>query len=46
MLTLFVGYAIWLMSKEYKLDELHGGITDKNLHKHLVRERQVGKEIW
>lgn len=35
-----------LMSKEYKLDELLGGITAKNLHKPIGTGAPVGKEIW
>ena len=32
--------------KEYKLDELLGGITGKNLHKPIDTGAPVGKEIW
>lgn len=37
--------AIRLMSKEYKLDELLGGITAKNLHKPTDTSALVGKEV-
>ena len=32
--------------KEYKLDELLGGITGKNQHKIIDTGAPVGKEIW
>lgn len=32
--------------KEYKLDELLGGITAKNQHKPVDTGAPVGKEIW
>lgn len=32
--------------KEYKLDELLGGITGKNLHQPIDTGAPVGKEIW
>jgi len=32
--------------KEYKLDELLGGITGKNLHKPVDTGAPVGKEVW
>lgn len=32
--------------KAYKLDELLGGITVKNLHKPIDTGAPVGKEIW
>ena len=32
--------------KEYKLDELLGGITGKNLHKPIDTGAPVGKEVW
>lgn len=32
--------------KTYKLDELLGGITAKNLHKPIDTGAPVGKEIW
>jgi antitoxin MazE len=32
--------------KAFKLDELLGGITGKNLHKPLAMCARVGKEIW
>jgi len=32
--------------KEYKLDELLGGITDKNLHPPIDTGAPVGKEVW
>lgn len=32
--------------KEYKLDELLGGITGKNLHKPIDTGVPVGKEVW
>lgn len=32
--------------KEYKLDELLGGITAKNQHKPVDTDAPVGKEVW
>jgi antitoxin MazE len=32
--------------KEYKLGELLGGITGKNLHKPIDTGAPVGKEVW
>ena len=32
--------------KEYILDELLGGITDKNLHQLIDTDAPVGKEVW
>ena len=32
--------------KEYKLDELLGGITGKNLHEPIDAGAPVGKEVW
>lgn len=32
--------------KEYKLDELLGGITAKNQHKPVDTGAPVGKEVW
>jgi antitoxin MazE len=32
--------------KAYKLDELLGGITTRNLHKPIDTGEPVGKEIW
>ncbi|MDO8311847.1 MAG: AbrB/MazE/SpoVT family DNA-binding domain-containing protein [Sideroxyarcus sp.] len=32
--------------KVYKLDELLGGITGKNLHKPIDTGAPVGKEVW
>lgn len=32
--------------KEYKLDELLGGITGKNLHKPIDTGAPVSKEVW
>ena len=32
--------------KQYKLDELLGGITDKNLHESIDTGALVGKEVW
>ena len=32
--------------KEYKLDELLGGITTKNQHKPVDIGAPVGKEVW
>ena len=32
--------------KVYKLDELLGGITGKNLHQPVAMGAPVGKEIW
>ena len=35
-----------LRRKAYKLDELLGGITGKNLHQPVATGAPVGKEIW
>ena len=32
--------------KVYKLDDLLGGITDKNLHESVDTGEPVGKEVW
>jgi len=32
--------------KVYKLDELLGGITGKNLHESVESGEPVGKEVW
>lgn len=32
--------------KGYKLDELLGGITGRNLHKSIDTGTPVGKEVW
>lgn len=32
--------------KEYKLDELLGGITDINLHKPIETGAPIGKKVW
>lgn len=32
--------------KVYKLDELLGGITGKNLHQPVAMGASVGKEVW
>lgn len=32
--------------KEYKLDELLGGITGKNQHSHVDTGVPIGREIW
>lgn len=32
--------------KAYKLDQLLGGITAKNLHKPIDTSASVGKEVW
>ena len=32
--------------KQYKLDELLGGITGKNQHKPIDTGAPVGKEVW
>jgi antitoxin component of MazEF toxin-antitoxin module len=32
--------------KEYKLDELLGGITGKNLHQPIDTGAPVGKKVW
>ncbi len=32
--------------KAYKLDELLGGITGKNLHQPVAMGAPVGKEVW
>jgi antitoxin MazE len=35
-----------LRRKVYKLDELLGGITDKNLHQPVAAGVPVGTEVW
>lgn len=35
-----------LRRKEYKLDDLLGGITSSNLHKPVDTGAPVGKEVW
>lgn len=32
--------------KEYKLDELLGGISGKNLHKPIDTGTPMGREVW
>jgi antitoxin MazE len=35
-----------IRSKEYKLEELLGGISDTNRHQTIDTGSRVGKEIW
>ena len=35
-----------LRRKVFKLDELLGGITSKNLHDPVETDEPVGKEVW